>query len=166
MAKKKKTTRKAKKKTLDNREKLFVAAYCVTKNAYKAARTAGYAESTALKKAGKWVGKSRNNPKPFIANAIHAKFDKVIDKLDLKTEDVIREYMKVGFANIDDFIESGNEIKDLSELDRDILAAVESIQSDIRHDSGDNEGYTEKVKLKLHSKLAALSDLGKHLGIF
>ncbi len=84
----------------------------------------------------------------------------------INAERVINEYAKVAFANIKSVLTEGNEIKDISQLPDEIAAAVESIQSDIRHDSGDSEGYTEKVKVKFHSKLGALSDLGKHLGIF
>ena len=63
-------------------------------------------------------------------------------------------------------VSTDNEIKDISELPDDVTAAIESIQSDIRHDSGESEGFTEKVKLKCHSKTGALRDLGKHFGIF
>ena len=75
----------------------------------------------------------------------------------------IKEMAKIGFSNIQDFIESGNEIRDLSELNPSIAAAVESIQSDIRHDSGKSEGHVEKVKIKLHSKLGALNSLAEIL---
>ena len=79
---------------------------------------------------------------------------------------IIDEYKKIGFANIQDYLDAGNSIKDISKLPRDLTAAVESIQSDIRHDGGDSEGYTEKVKVKFYSKLKALEDLGRHLGLF
>lgn len=84
-------------------------------------------------------------------------------KQDITAEKVIKEMAKIGFSNIQDFIESGNEIRDLSELNPSIAAAVESIQSDIRHDSGKSEGYIEKVKIKLHSKLGALNSLAEIL---
>ena len=79
---------------------------------------------------------------------------------------LIDEYKKIGFANIQDYLDAGNSIKDISKLPRDLTAAVESIQSDIRHDGGDSDGYTEKVKLKFYDKLKGLSDLGRHLGLF
>ncbi len=87
-------------------------------------------------------------------------------KTGISAERVINEYAKVAFANVKSVLSKDNEILDISQLPDEIAAAVESIQSDIRHDSGDSEGYTEKVKVKFHSKLGALSDLGKHLGIF
>ncbi len=87
-------------------------------------------------------------------------------KTGISAERVINEYAKVAFANVKSILSKDNEIKDISQLPDEIAAAVESIQSDIRHDSGDSEGYTEKVKVKFYSKLIALGDLGRHLGIF
>lgn len=87
-------------------------------------------------------------------------------KAGITAEKVINELAKVAFANIKSVLSENNVIKDISLLPDEIAAAVESIQSDIRHDTGDGEGYTEKVKVKFYSKLIALTDLGKHLGIF
>ncbi len=84
----------------------------------------------------------------------------------INAERVINEYAKVAFANIKSVLGEGNVIKDISQLPDEITAAVESIQSDIRHDGGDSEGYTARVKVKFYSKLNALADLGRHLGIF
>ena len=87
-------------------------------------------------------------------------------KCDITAERVIAELAKVGFANIKGYLDQSNVVKDISELPDDVAAAVESVQTDIRHDNGDSDGYTEKVKFKLHSKLAALDQLGRHLGLF
>jgi phage terminase small subunit len=84
-------------------------------------------------------------------------------KTDITAERVIKEMAKIGFSNIQEFIESGNDIKDISELEPAIAAAVESVQADIRHDNGKSKGYTEKVKIKLHSKLGALNSLAEIL---
>lgn len=102
--------------------------------------------------------------------SIQARITELRKGLEIKTgvsaERVINELAKVAFANIKSVLGEKNEIKDISQLPDEIAAAVESVQSDIRHDSGDSEGYTEKVRVKLYSKLNALNDLGKHLGIF
>ena len=92
--------------------------------------------------------------------------DKLAKKYNVTQERIIAEYCKIGFANIQDVLTDDNTIVDISQIERDKAAAVESIQSDIRHDNGDSDGYTEKVKLKFHSKTSALDSLGKHLGIF
>ena len=85
-------------------------------------------------------------------------------KTEITAEKVLKEMAKIGFSNIQDFTSRGNAITDISELDPSIAAAIESVQSDIRYDSGrDSEGYTEKVKIKLHSKLGALNSLAEIL---
>ena len=77
--------------------------------------------------------------------------------------------MKIGYANMQDYIEDDNTIKDLSQLERDKLAAVESVNTIVQitsNKNGDREYETRNVKFKLHSKLSALEKLGMHLGIF
>ena len=75
------------------------------------------------------------------------------------TDDVIKELIKIGFSNIQDYLTENNEVVDLSKTPRDKAAAIESIQVDIRHDGGDSNGYVEKVRFKMHSKLTALKEL-------
>lgn len=87
-------------------------------------------------------------------------------RAERSADEVIRELELLGFSNIQDFLGEDNEVKDLSQLDRDTAAAVESVQSDIRHDKGDSDGYTEKVKFKLHSKQAALEALARRFKLF
>ena len=84
----------------------------------------------------------------------------------VKADQVIEELKRVAFSNIQDYLDKGNSIRDISQVKREIASPVESIQIDIRHDGGESDGYTEKVKLKLHSKMSALNDLCKHLGLF
>lgn len=89
-----------------------------------------------------------------------------LSKTTVSPEDVLNELKKIGFSNIQSFISGDNEICDISQLPPEVAAAVELIQSDIRHDSEDSEGYTEKVKIKLCSKLSALEKIGNTLGMF
>jgi len=151
---------KAKKKKLTPKQEKFCNEYLIDLNATQAAIRSGYSKKTANR-----IG-PENLSKPVIAVHIADLREKLQEATGITPESVIREIAKVGFSNIKAFLEEGNSITDISELPDDVAAAVESIQSDIRHDGGDSEGYTEKVKLKLHSKLSALNDLGKHLGIF
>lgn len=148
------------KKGLTPKQERFCQEYVVDFNATQAAIRAGYSKKTA-----KSIGQE-NLTKPDLREFV-AELQKALQKATgIDAQRVINEYVKVGFSNIKAFLEEGNSIRDISQLPDDVAAAVESIQSDIRHDGGDSEGYTEKVKLKLHSKLSALNDLGKHLGIF
>lgn len=143
-------------KKLNNQEQIFADQYLISMNAYQSAKVAKYAESTALKKSGLWVGKSRNNPKPHVADYIQANLAKRCEKAGVTGQMVIDELVKIGFSNIQDFVGVGNRIKDISAIPRDMATAIESIAVD---DKG-------KVKIKCHSKISALQDLGKVCGIY
>lgn len=138
----------------------FCRAYLVTNNATQAAKDAKYSKKTAGSKGTHLLQIVSIAGRLAYLQGVLAK------KSDIDAQKVIAEYSKIAFANIKDFLESGNEITDISQLPDEIAAAVDSIQCDIRHDSGESEGYTEKVKIKLHSKLGALNDLARHLGLF
>lgn len=147
-------------KKLTDKQEQFCIEYLLDLNATQAAIRAGYSKHTAQR-----IG-SENLSKPLIKDRIH-ELRKTLQINTLVTaERVVNELAKIGFSNLKEYLKSDNAITDISKLPDDVAAAVESIQTDIRHDSGDSDGYTEKVKIKLHSKLGALTDLGRHLGIF
>lgn len=145
---------------LTPKQEQFCREYVVDLNATQAAKRAGYSKKSAR------IIAAQNLSKLNIQYRLQQLVDELQKNTGVNAERVIREYAKVGFSNIKDFITEGNEITDISELPDEIAAAVDSIQCDIRHDGGDSDGYTEKVKVKLHSKLGALNSLGKHLKIF
>lgn len=81
------------------------------------------------------------------------------ERLEKNSDDVIKELIKIGFSNIQDYITENNQIIDISEIPRDLAAAIESIQVDTKFDNSNSDGYTEKVRLKTHNKLSALQEL-------
>jgi phage terminase small subunit len=127
-------------------------------DAYKAA---GYRSKTP---------KSQANQLMTVSDRVMARLSykrsQLAKRSDVTAERVVNELAKIGFADLKDFLDTGNEVKDLTELDSRLTAAVESVQTDIRHDSGNSDGYTEKVKIKLHNKIAALDKLAQHLGLY
>jgi len=137
----------------------FCNEYLIDLNATQAAIRSGYSRKTARKIA------NENLTKPDIRARI-AELQAELQKGSVTPQMVIDEFAKVGFSNIQDFIDENNEITDISQLNREIAAAVESIQVDIRHDGGKSKGYTEKIKLKLYNKLHALENISKHLGLY
>ncbi len=138
----------------------FCRAHLVTNNATQAAKDAKYSPKTAGSK-GTHLLQIVN-----IAGRLAFLRSQLAQKLDITAERVINEYAKLAFSNTQDFLDEDNAIKDISQLPREIAAAVSSVQVETRHDNGDSEGYTEKVKFTLHSKIQALDALGKNLGIF
>ncbi len=171
------------KKKLTKQEDIFVDEYLIGLDPEKAAKKAKYSNTAAKKQAHKWVRAGKQNPKPHIWNAIKKRL--VAKKkraettaelaggnreTEITTERVLKEIARLGYSNIQDFVGEDNVIKDISTLPRHVAAAVKGIETERVHEI-DSEGketnsYTDKVKLRFHSKERPLADLGKHLGIF
>jgi len=140
---------------LDIRRKRLVDEYLKDLDTYRAYRAAGYKGS----KTSAW--EVLRNPK--VQAAIKEKQEVLRNKINLDTDDILRELMMIGFANMMDFAEweSGQiSVKDSSTIPRCLTACISEIS-----ESTTRFG-TSTVKLKLHPKLTALKMLGEHLGIF
>lgn len=135
---------------LTAKQQRFVEEYLIDLNATRAAKRAGYSARNADKIGAQLLGKTR------VAEAVEAQRKKQSEKADIKIQDVIREYARLAFSNVSDFLTfdaAGVALKDSSSIPREILAAVSEV-SDTK----------EGVKFKLHSKTSALDSLCKVLG--
>ena len=143
-------------KKLSPKENKFVLAYPVTKfNGRKAAITAGYSEKTATEQASKMLRK------PHIKKAIEAAQKKTADKFEITRDMIAQELAKIGFGSMGDYATWGSNGVALVHSD-DLTAAQKAIVSEITETTSES-GAT--MKLKLHSKVAALADLAKLLGL-
>ena len=149
---------------LTGKQALFVQEYLVDLNATQAAIRAGYSAKTAQEQS------SRLLSKVMVAKAVAAGQAKVAAKLEIKTEDVVRELALLGFSNMMDYIrttDEGDAWVDLSALTREQAAAIGEITvEDFTDGRGEDSRNVRKVKFKLFDKRSALESLGKHLGIF
>ncbi len=148
---------------LSDKQALFCEEYLKDLNATQAAIRAGYSQKTAAK-----IG-SENLLKPELSARIQELRLKVSERNELTTDMIIKELMALGFWNIQDFIDAGNTIKDLTTLDRKITRSVVGIEvkETFIPDPGGGEPIKEvTTKLKMVDKRGALVDLGRHLGIF
>ena len=141
-------------------QEAFVTNLIKNCNQTDAYRKAGYKSKTPDRQANQLMRNSK------VQVRLDFLRDKLAEKTGITAEMVVQELAKIGFANIRDFLDPDNTIKDLTELPRELTLAVESIQTDIRHDSGDSDGYTEKVRFKLYNKISALDKLCLHLGLY
>jgi phage terminase small subunit len=91
-------------------------------------------------------------------------------KYDVTAERVIGELARIGFANIYDLIEIGDDGEprvSLAAISRDEAAALQEVTVErSRAARGGKAHKGTRVKVKLADKRAALVDLGKHLGLF
>lgn len=156
------------------REK-FVLAYIAMGNIRQAAMKAGMSRSTA--------GQGSRLLREPETRALLAHYrSELMSKLELSAEMVLRELMKIGFANMQDYAyadEEGNPVFDYASVSRDQAAALAEIQVDekvlstprakVANENGDASApavLSRRIKFKLHDKRQALVDLGKHLGLF
>lgn len=151
MAKKKKAKPK-----LNAQQKMFCRFYVDCNNLADAWLKAGYKCKSRQVARNNACELLRTNPyaERYIAD-LRKKLEEIVDK---SAEDAIKELAKIGFANIQDYITDDNKVVDLSKIPREDAAAIASVETDVRHDSGDSDGYTEKVKFKCHSKESALKE--------
>lgn len=142
--------------------KRFCEEYIKDLNGGQAAIRAGYSAKTANEQASRLL----TNVK--VQNHLSELKQSLSNKNEGLAQQVIDELKKLGFANIQDYINPENEIKDLSTIDRDKAAAVESIKKTVTEFGGSGESTSKKtsIQFKLYDKISALEKLGRHLGIF
>jgi phage terminase small subunit len=91
-------------------------------------------------------------------------------KYNVTAESVIGELAKIGFANMQDYLRigaDGEPIFDYAKITRDQAAAIqEVIIEDFKDGRGENARDVRRIRFKLADKRAALTDLGRHLGLF
>jgi phage terminase small subunit len=145
----------------DRMEK-FCYEYIADLNATQAAIRAGYSEDSARQ-----IG-TENLSKPSIQQRIA----EIRAELNLENGNlarrVINELKLIGFSNIQDYIESSNNVTDLTQVNSDKARVISSVKKSVTTfgDGEGNEGTKETVEFKLWDKIAALEKLGRHLGIF
>jgi phage terminase small subunit len=136
----------------------FVEEYLLDLNGKQAAIRAGYSPKTAEVQGSRLLGH------PKVQAAVDAAMQARSRRTEVAADRVVAELAKIAFANMRDFWPTEGETLDLSRLDQDRAAAVEEIAID---ESVDTAGVLRRrTRLKLHDKLAALTSLARHLGMF
>lgn len=142
---------------LNDKQERFCEEYVVNLNGRQAAIRAGYSPNTAKETAYELL------QKPDIKERIAELQAEITERNKLKADQVIGELKALAFWDIRDFITTGNQIKDVSTLEKETCKPVISLKTKTTHFEGGSSTTTE---LKLADKRAALVDLGRHLGIF
>ena len=100
--------------------------------------------------------------KPKIQAYLQAEASKTMKRQDITVDRVIQEIAKIAFMDPRRLFNEDGDIKPIHELDESTAAAIASV--DVMRIFGEQEGKLKKVRL--HDKLAALTQLGRTLGIF
>jgi phage terminase small subunit len=136
----------------------FVEEYLVDLNGKRAAIRAGYSAKAAEVQASRLLRNAN------VQQALHAAIQARSRRTEVTADRVVTELAKIAFANMRDYSPRPGETLDLHRLDQDRTAAIEEITID---EAVDTAGVVHRrTRLKLHDKLAALTNLARHLGMF
>ncbi len=151
------------KNNLSTKQKLFVGEYLTDLNGKQAAIRAGYSQKTAEFQASRLL---RNDK---VEIEIKREIKLRSERTKITADMVLKEFAKLGFSDIRKVIRWSKKIDPETfqtsntvslipsdEIDDDTAATIESIK----------QGANGEISIKLHDKLAALVNLGKHLGMF
>lgn len=130
----------------------------------KAAIRAGYSTKTATEQASRMLRKVN------VQELIRKYEDKLLNELEIDSKEILREYKKIGFSNIKDFLkfdENGVVFNNSEDVDGSIISEVSS-EEIITETGEENPIRTKRVKfkLKLHDKEKALDALARHKNLF
>jgi phage terminase small subunit len=137
------------------KQRLFIEAYLISRNATKAAIAAGFSERSANNQGARLMADDD------IRAEIEARLASTLDRYAVTSERIIRELAMIAFGNIDDFVAvqaDGSLLVDFGTATREQMASLKSIEIDKRTSEGAAPGVR---KISLSDKRQALMDLAK-----
>lgn len=141
---------------LSNKQKLFCDEYLIDLNVTQAAIRAGYSAKYANNRGYELLNKQA------IKECIDERMKAREKRIEITQDMVLNELAKIAFANTTDYVEVEDKgqykmvnTKPTKDLTPDQVVAIASIKQ------GANG-----IEIKLHDKVRALEDIGRHLGMF
>lgn len=158
---KKKVEKKEKPAKLTPKQERFCQEYIIDLNGTQAAIRAGYAERAAKEIA------SENLTKPNISDRIKELQGGVSESLSFKANDILKEVGYIALSNIQDYLDEGNIVKDITKLTREQSAAISSVKTTITY-SGRGEEKEQHIatEIKLYDKVKSNELLGKYFKLW
>jgi len=144
------------KKEQQTKYKLFVQRYLKDFNGKKAAIAVGYSPKTADAQASRLL----TNVK--VQEILKEEAAKAAERNEIELDELIKEYILIGFSNISDYVEwgpDGIKLKNTNDIDKAKLACIADI-------SETTTQYGGTVKFKMHDKKGALDSMARILGAF
>lgn len=138
---------------LNERQRAFVDEYIVDLNATQAAIRAGYSPRTAAEQACRLLTNVKVQAAVQAAKAARS------ERTEITADNVLRELAAIAFAHMGQYAawhDDSVSLRDSSDVDPRAVAEV--------HQRATRSGVS--VSIKLHDKIAALTKLGDHLGIW
>ncbi len=145
---------------LTDKQIRFIEEYLVDLNAKRAAKVAGYSDSSAKSVYTALLGR------PHVEEAIRKRKLKISEKMEMTREDILNQYRSIAEADYGDYIEYDEDgavtFKPYEELTLEQRAAI----ADVCFFTDPKTGVKSISKIKLHDKTKALEALSKYHGMF
>lgn len=151
-------------KSISGKEKLFVDHYLANgMNAVEAAIAAGYSKSTAL------AGAQNILNRPHIKKLLEIKAKRVSEKLELTTEEILKQLYFITTRDVRDFVDEDGVQLPISKLNERAAMCVDGFEQEVIEWVDLETGKPVrkiKNKLKLVSKASAIDMAMKYRGLF
>jgi hypothetical protein len=134
------------------KEMRFIKAYCISFNATKAAREAGYSEGKRKEKGWEVLQKG------YILDEIHRRIAKKEKRMELKSEDVLKQYMRVAFFNPAIMYDENDNFVGIHKLPPQAQTMIKSIKKK-------KTAFGIETKVELHDAMQAMEKCALHLGM-
>lgn len=147
-------------------ESRFVDEYLVDLNAFQAALRAGYKHTSKSRATGINVLK-----RPRVRAAVDAAMAARSERTKITADRVLQELERVATADIRKCMKWSGEHAEFipsDELSDDSAAAIAGVEAETKYvtDKDGNSEKTVKLKMRFWDKPAALTQAGRHLGMF
>lgn len=154
-------------KKLTRQQREFCHRYVVTKNAMQAAKQAGYSDNYAQKRSYALV------KEPAIQDYIKHLEAAVVKEFAHSAVSVMNEFGKIAFVDATDFFERDSKghwvAKDMDQLTPEQRAAVKKVTVRNTYEKAKNGRRVvtgQRIEYEVHDKMLALTQLGRHYGVF
>lgn len=141
------------------RRKVFVERWLTNgNNAAEAARYAGFSENSAVQTGYELL--QRDDVQALIGH----RNNRLLATATLNTERWANEMAAIGHLDPGEFYNEAGELIPIHKLPEHVRRAVASVDHEITTDKDGNT--TQRIKIKTNDKNAALTNIGRHLGVF
>jgi len=148
---------------LTAKQRRFAKEYLTDLNASAAAIRAGYPP------AGAGVAGYRLLKNAQIAALIEAGSQKISERTEITQENIMREFARIGFADMRRLFGAGGSLRPIHDLSADeaaCLSSVEVVTKRLPSVEGQPVEVEHVHKLRAWDKVAALTQMGRRLGMF
>ena len=145
-------------KPLTPKQKKFCEQYLIDLNATQSAIRAGYSARRASEIGYQLLHKTT------VQGTIQKLQKSLSEKTEVSAQRVVKEFAKIAFTNPKSLYGKDGSPISITDLPDDVACMVSEVKT--RHIQSKDSPVIVETTYRLHSKVAALENLSKHLGLF